>query len=76
MTKISIGWNKINQFLKEHKKLQFHLFDKKFGYYTVKELLFLTAQPNVINKKYYPKELVEEFVHGMVTDNEHHFRRL
>ena len=61
MTKISIGWDKMNKLIKSFHNFKFHLFDKRFGSYTVKELLFLTAQPNIVNKKYYPEEFVEEF---------------
>jgi len=61
MTKISIGWNKIYSLIENHHNLQFHLFDKKFGSYTVRELLFLNMRKNVINKKYLADELVYEF---------------
>ena len=61
MTKISIGWNKMYRLIENHNNLQFHLFDKKFGKYTVKELLFLNMRKNIINKKYYADELVDEF---------------
>jgi len=60
ISRISIGWDKINNLIKEFTNNLFHLLDKKAGYYTVKELLFLTAQSNIINKKYYPEEIVEE----------------
>ena len=67
MTKISIGWEKMNDFIKSFQNIQFHLFDKKYGWYTLKELLFLTAQENIVNKKYYPEELIEEFkVHSQL----------
>ena len=60
MTKISVGINKIKVFLQKHSCLQFYLLDKKFGSYKVNELLFLTLNDNVINKKYFLNELLKD----------------
>lgn len=60
MTKIAVGKNKIKKLLQKYSHLNFYLLDKRFGYYTVNELLFLTLNSNVINKKYYLDELLKE----------------
>jgi hypothetical protein len=60
MTKIAVGKDKIKKLLQKHSHLNFYLLDKKFRYYTVNELLFLTLNENVINRKYYLDELLKE----------------
>ena len=61
ITKISIGWKKMNDFIENFKNTQFHLLDKNFRKYKANELLFLGIQKNVIMYKYHLRVLIKEF---------------